>query len=199
LQVIKPDQNGKIHWVKLTILFVGFLVVSAGIGYLLQILLVRFHIPEGIPAWLVYLILFGVTLVVNLSLIPLPFALSLMIAASTKWNPIMVALSASLGASIGEFSSYLIGYFGTKIAINDKIIGYQMIQKWIKRWGVWAIAFLSFQPILPIEIGGFIAGLAKMPVRLFLPALWLGKFPKYLIVIYAAQGIIHFIPFFHPK
>jgi len=195
--MLNVQKDSKAHWVKLTLLFVGFLIVSAIIGYFLQILLSKYHIPEGISDWLVYLIIFGITLVINLSVIPLPFAISLMIAASQVWNPILVALAGSLGASLGEFSSYLVGYFGTKIAINQEGSLYKMVQRWIKRFGFWAIAFLSLQPILPIEIGGFIAGLAKMPVKQFLPALWVGKFPKYLILIYAAQGIIHFIPFFH--
>jgi uncharacterized membrane protein YdjX (TVP38/TMEM64 family) len=187
-------QDEKIHWLRLSLIFIGFLLVSAAVGYFLRVLLARFHIPQDVSAWLVYLAIFGVTLVVNLSVIPLPFAISLMIVASTRWNPFLVAVFGSLGASIGEFSSYLVGYFGTKVAIHKEVTGYKLIQGWIKRWGVWAIAFLSFQPILPIEIGGFIAGLAKMPVQQFLPALWLGKFPKYLILIFAAKGIIHFLP-----
>jgi hypothetical protein len=60
-------------------------------------------------------------------------------------------------------------------------------------WNV-AIAFLSFQPILPIEIGGFIAGAARMPIHTFLPALWIGKFPKYLVLIYLGSTLFRFIP-----
>jgi uncharacterized membrane protein YdjX (TVP38/TMEM64 family) len=190
----KVQKDEKIHWLRLSLIFIGFLLASAAIGYFLQLLLARFHIPKDTSAWLVYLIVFGVTLVVNLSIIPLPIAISLMVVASTRWNPFLVALSGSLGASIGEVSSYLAGYFGTKVALHKEVPSYTMIQRWIKRWGVWAIAFLSFQPILPFEIGGFIAGLARMPVQQFLPALWLGKFPKYLILIFAAKGIIHMIP-----
>jgi membrane protein YqaA with SNARE-associated domain len=192
--MVKVNQDGKIHWLRLSLILVGFLLASAAIGYFLQSLLARFQIPDDISAWLVYSIIFGITLVVNLSVIPLPFAVSLMIAASLRWNPILVALSGSLGASLGEFSSYLVGYFGTKTAIHKEFVGYKMVQGWIKRYGVWAIAFLSFQPILPIEIGGLVAGIAKMPVIQFLPALWIGKFPKYLILVYAAMGIIHLLP-----
>ena len=193
--MLNDPKDIKIHWLRLILIAVGFLVLSIILGYFLQILFSRFHIPKGSSAWLVYLIIFGVALVINLSVIPLPVAISLMIVAAHNWNPVLVALSGSLGASLGESSSYLVGYFGTRIAIKKEVMGYKMIQGWIKRFGFWAIAFLSFQPILPIEIGGFIAGLAKMPAKLFLPALWLGKFPKYLILIYAAIGLIHFIPF----
>jgi len=194
-QLVNVYKNGKIHWLKLVILFLAFLLLSAALGYFLQSLLSRFNIPKDTSAWLVYLIIFGVTLVINLSVVPLPFAVSLMIVAAQTWNPVMVALFGSLGACLGEFSSYLVGYLGNKVAVKKEFAGYQAVQGWIKRFGFWAIAFLSFQPIIPFEIGGLAAGLVKMPVQLFLPALWVGKFPKYLILIFAAQGIIHFIPF----
>jgi membrane protein YqaA with SNARE-associated domain len=193
--MVTAQKDEKIHWLRLILIAVAFLILSVILGYYLQSLLAKVQIPPGLSDWLVYLIIFGVTLVVNLSVIPLPVALSLMIVAANHWNPILVALSGSLGASLGESSSYLVGYFGTKIAIKKEVMGYKMTQRWIKRFGFWAVAFLSFQPILPIEIGGFIAGLAKMPAIQFVPALWVGKFPKYLILIFAAKGLIHFIPF----
>jgi uncharacterized membrane protein YdjX (TVP38/TMEM64 family) len=194
--MLNVHSDNKFHWVRLVLILVGFVLMSAVLGYFLQGLLARFYIPEDISPWLVYLIVFGVTLVVNLSVLPLPFAISLMIAAATRWDPILVALAGSLGASLGESSSYLIGYFGTKVAIHKEVPGYKMIQRWVDRYGMWAIAFLSFQPVLPFEVGGIVAGLAKMPVAKFLPALWLGKFPKYIVLIYAAEGIIRFVPFF---
>jgi membrane protein DedA with SNARE-associated domain len=46
-----------------------------------------------------------------------------------------------------------------------------------------------------MEVGGINAGAAKMPVAKFLPALWVGKFPKYIILIYAGLGLIRFLPF----
>jgi uncharacterized membrane protein YdjX (TVP38/TMEM64 family) len=92
-------------------------------------------------------------------------------------------------------SGYYAGVLGKKVALANETKGYQLMKKWIDKYGFWAIAFLSFQPVLPIEIGGIIAGAAKMPVAKFLPALWVGKFPKYLILIYAGLGLIRFLPF----
>jgi uncharacterized membrane protein YdjX (TVP38/TMEM64 family) len=195
--MLNPQKEGRIHWVRLLLILVGFILLSVTLGYLLQMLLSKFHIPQDASPWLVYSIIFGVTLVVNLSVVPLPFAISLMIAASMRWNPVLVALSGSLGASLGEFSSYMLGYFGTRVAIHQEVVGYKLVQRWIHRWGIWAIALLSFQPILPFEIGGFIAGLTKMPIHKFLPALWAGKFPKYLILVYGGKELIHLIPFLH--
>ena len=33
-----------------------------------------------------------------------------------------------------------------------------------------------------------------MPMRKFLPALFAGKFPKYILMAYAGIGLIHFLP-----
>jgi membrane protein YqaA with SNARE-associated domain len=190
------NQNppAKIHWVKLTVTIIAVFALSVLLYWILQ----RFvapHISLSHVAWAAYLTLFGVTLLINLSFIPLPFAVSLMIAAAGQYNPVMIALVCSLGASLGEMSGYYVGLLGKKVALANEGRAYQLMKKWIDKYGFWAIAFLSFQPVLPIEVGGIIAGAAKMPVGKFLPALWVGKFPKYIILIYAGLGLIHFLPF----
>ncbi len=181
----------RINWLRLGLYFAGFLVLSIGLGFLIRFLLLGFHIPLGISTWLALLIIFGILLVLNASVLPLPFGVSLMIVAASHWNPILVALAGSLGASLGEFSSYFFGRLGKRVAIHENTPGYQLIHNWIMRYGMWAIAFLSFQPVFPFEIGGFIAGVAKMPVTQFLPAIWIGKFPKYLIIIYLGETILN--------
>ncbi len=188
------ETTKKVNWLRLAITLVVFIVFSLGLAYLGQIFLKRFDLVSFNSAELAYLTLFGIAVVVNLSFVPLPLAVSVMIAAASKWDPILIALFGSLGASLGETSSYYVGLFGKKIAIPDEVRGYQLIQGWIRRYGVWAIAFLSFQPVLPFEIGGFIAGTAKMPLSKFFPALWLGKFPKYIILIYAGSHLLNLLP-----
>jgi uncharacterized membrane protein YdjX (TVP38/TMEM64 family) len=130
---------------------------------------------------------------VNMSVLPIPFGISLMLVAANHWNPVLIALVGSLGASIGEFTSYFFGYLGKRFSIDENLMGYRLIRGWIGKYGIWAIALLSFQPIFPFEIGGFIAGLAKMPVQKFFPAIWLGKFPKYLILIFLGRAILRIL------
>jgi uncharacterized membrane protein YdjX (TVP38/TMEM64 family) len=194
----EQKENRAIRWTKLGFTFLGFLVISVGLGFLIQYLLGSFKIPVDVPVWLALMIIFAILLAVNLSvLIPLPFGISLMLVAADHWNPVLVALAGSLGASLGEFSSYFFGYLGKKLAINENTPSYKTVQRWIRRYGMWAIAFLSFQPVIPFEIGGFIAGLARMPVRQFLPAIWIGKFPKYIILIYLGGTVFHFFRHVH--
>jgi uncharacterized membrane protein YdjX (TVP38/TMEM64 family) len=188
-------KTGRFRWIKLALTFLAFVVVSLGVGYLVQYFLARQHISLDIPAWKGLLVMFGVLLVVNVSVLPLPFGVSLMLVAASHWNPVLVALVGSLGASLGEFSSYFFGYLSKRITIDENTPGYQLVRGWITKYGMWAIALISFQPVIPFEIGGFIAGLVKMPIRQFLPAIWIGKFPKYLILVYLGSTVLNLFHF----
>jgi uncharacterized membrane protein YdjX (TVP38/TMEM64 family) len=188
-------RNRRNRWLKLVLTFLGFIVISLGLGYLIRYFLARYHIPLNIPTWKALLLVFGILTVINLSVLPLPFGISIMLVAAAIWNPILVTLSGSLGATLGEFSGYFFGYLGKRISIDENTPGYKMVHGWLVKYGMWAITLLSFQPIIPFEIGGFIAGAVKMPINRFLPAIWIGKFPKYLMLIYLGNTLMHHIPF----
>jgi membrane protein YqaA with SNARE-associated domain len=198
--VDKREENSKelltrrVDWLKLSLIVVAFLILGLVLsGVLIYFVRPHFTLPK--TQWIGYLSIFAIVLVMNLSFIPLPFVISILISAAAVWNPLLVALVCSLGACIGEMSGYYAGIIGKKVAIPDNLSGYQLMKRWIDKYGFWAIVFISFQPILPIEVAGIISGAARMPVRKFLPALLLGKIPKYTILMYAGLGIIHFVPF----
>ena len=189
-------QGSQVNWRGLVISLVSLIAISFGLAYLFQSLGERFPLPLDKFAWLAYLIVFGTTLLCNFTIIaPVPLAASLMIAAATEWNPVMIALVGSIGGTLGELSGYYAGYLGKKIAIAEYMAGYDRFAGWMQRYGVWAISLLAFQPIIPFDIGGMIAGAARMPLRKFLPALWAGKFPKYVILCYSGIGLIQFLSF----
>ena len=184
----------RVEWLKLTLIIVAVTVLGVVISaVLIHVLKTHFTLPKTL--WLGYLSIFAIAIVLNLSFIPMPFLIPIMIAAAAIWSPLLVALSGSLGACVGEMNGYYAGFFGKKIAIFDDLSGYRTMKNWIDKYGFWAIAFISFQPILPIEVAGIISGVSRMPVRKFLPALILGKIPKYVIIVYAGLGIINFVPF----
>jgi uncharacterized membrane protein YdjX (TVP38/TMEM64 family) len=191
-------QSDHIQWRKLAVTILGLIGLSFGLTYLFQDIVAKLHLPLYGFAWLAYLTVFLSSLAANLTIIvPVPIGLSIMIAAATVWNPVLVALVAAVGASIGELSAYLAGYLGRKVAIPESAMWHSQFELWIQRWGPWAIFVLAFQPVLPFDVSGLIAGAAKMPLRRFWPALLAGRFPKYLIFAYAGAGIIHHLPFFN--
>ena len=189
-------RGSHIFWVRLAVTFLVCIIISFGLSYLLQNSIAKLDFPLYEFAWLAYLTVFGISVLANLTIIvPVPIAVSTMIAVATKWDPVLIALFASIGGSIGELSGYYAGYLGKRIAMPEDVLGYRRYERWIQRYGVWAIFFLAIQPIIPFDIGGFVAGAARMPMRKFLPALWSGKFPKYVIFTYAGIGLINWIPF----
>ena len=185
----RPD---RVHWLRLAIVFLVIVIGSFGLATIFQHLLARFDIALYDYAWLAYLIVFVATLLANLTIIaPVPFATSIMLTAAAQWNPVLVALAAAAGGTLGELSGYYAGRLGKKLAIPQSIVGYKRVEHLVQRYGMWAITFLAFQPIIPFDIGGLIAGTTKMPLRKFLPGLFLGKFPKYIILAYAGVDLIH--------
>jgi membrane protein YqaA with SNARE-associated domain len=187
--------ESRIQWIRLVIALAGLLALSFGFAALMQFLKNRLDIPLYDFALLAYASVFLSALVANMTIIaPVPFAVAIMVGAARELNPVLVALVGATGGTLGELSGYYAGRVGKRIAIPDTFVGYKRIEVWIKKYGVWAIFVLAFQPIIPFDVGGLIAGAAKMPLVKFLPALWLGKFPKYVLLIYAGLGLIGFLP-----
>ncbi|MBN1191988.1 MAG: VTT domain-containing protein [Dehalococcoidales bacterium] len=185
-----------LRWLKLALAVGACIGLSFGLTRLLQIFMARMELPLEQFSWLVYLNVFLTTLVFNLSIIaPVPVSLSVMIAAASQYNPALIALAASIGGAIGELSGYFAGYLGRKVALSDNIPGYQKVTGWLDRYGVFAVIVLAFQPVFPFDVAGLIAGAAKMPLYKFLPALWIGKFFKYLVVCYSGAGLISLLSF----
>jgi len=190
-------ENKKNHkrWLRLALGLMVLVGLSFLLAYWFNAFVNNLNLPLDRYEFLAYLFIFGVSLVANLTVLaPVPIAITVMITVATTWNPAVAALAAALGGTLGELSGYFAGYAGRKITITSEFVPYGRIEGWIKRYGAWAITFLAFQPIIPFDIGGIIAGAAKMPIRKFLPALFAGKLPKMLILVYAGVGIINFLP-----
>ncbi|MFC1965411.1 YqaA family protein [Chloroflexota bacterium] len=190
-----PEQHNRIHWLRLAITIFVAVTLSFGLAYLLQNLLAKYDFPLYKFEWLAYSVIFGIALVTNLSiLVPVPIIISIMVAAAATWNPILIALFGSIGGTIGEISGYYAGYLGKEIAIPGEAVWYKRVEHWVQRWGMWAIFIVSLQPLIPFDVGGIIAGVTRMPIHKFLFAVWLGKFPRYVLVTYAGIGLIQFMP-----
>jgi membrane protein YqaA with SNARE-associated domain len=184
-----------VRWFKLVTAFVALILFSFLLAYWFNMLADRLHLPINQYAFIAYLVVFLVSLIANLTVMaPVPIAVSIMITVAQSWNPLLSALAAALGGSLGELSGYYAGYAGRKMAISNDFFDFNRVGGWINRWGAWAIVFLAFQPIIPFDVGGLIAGAAKMPIRKFLPALFAGKLPKYILLAYAGIGLINFLP-----
>lgn len=183
------------RWLLATIYVVIILGLSFGLYFLLQYLMARFNLSVEGLATTAYLVVFVTTLVSNASIIvPVPFFVAIMIAAASKWNPVLIALTASSAGTLGEITGYYAGYLGKKIIITEATPGYEKLVAWMKRHGMLAVFLLSLQPILPFDIAGLISGASRIPLWKFVLPCWAGKFPKYLLGCYFGGAFLSLLP-----
>jgi len=175
------------RWLKLALYFVILVGFSFGLFYLFEYLgLLKEEIAPT-----AYLAVFGLS-VLNSALIgiPVPFALVMMIKVASEGNFILTVLIGSVGGTLGELAAYYAGYLGKRIIQIETAPGYERLAGWMNKHGPWGIFLISFQPILPVDIAGFLAGVAKLPVWRFLLPCLLGKFPKYLLLCYIGEPVL---------
>lgn len=105
------------------------------------------------------------------------------------WSPVWVGLLSGLGAAIGQFLTFMIGYGGRSISekvsyrFNSKI--YDKAVEWTKKRGSWAVFLMSLlaNPLhLPMTIA--IAALKYPPLK-FLLFTFLGVTLKSLVLAFA--------------
>jgi membrane protein YqaA with SNARE-associated domain len=189
----KPKQR---RWLRIALYVVVLAGISVAFFFLFPYLMRYFNIPIEDLASTAYLAVFGITLLCNAAvLVPVVFPhLTVMIAAAGYWNPFIVALVASAGGALGEITGYYAGYLGKRIVDLEKAPGYDRLVGWMQRHGFWGILLVSFQPILPVDIAGLVAGASKLPLWKFLVPCWVGKLGKYLLACYLGEALLNLLP-----
>jgi uncharacterized membrane protein YdjX (TVP38/TMEM64 family) len=179
------------RWPKIVLYIVILIGLSVGLALLmknLDIAIERFSSTA-------YLVVFITTLVSNAGIVvPVAIHISIMVAAASEFDPVLVALVASVAGTLGEITGYYAGYLGKKIAFAESTPGYGRLVAWMERNGPWAIFVISLQPILPVDIAGLVAGASKIPLWKFLVPCWAGKFPKYILICYFGAELLRLLP-----
>ena len=183
------------RWLRAVIFGIILIGLSIALVYLLPHLQAHFELSTEEFATTAYLVVFGTTLVCSAAImVPVAIHTAVIMAAASQWNPVLVALVASVAGTLGEITGYYAGYFGKRMVVSETTPGYNRLVKWMHRYGPPVIFLLSLQPILPFDIAGLIAGASKMPLWKFLLPCWVGKFPKYLLLCYFGFGLLHLLP-----
>jgi membrane protein YqaA with SNARE-associated domain len=184
------------RWLELALYVVILAGLSVGFTYLLGYLMAHFNIPIDRFATTAYLVVFLVTLASCAGIfVPVYIHVSIMMTAAKYWDPVLVALTASVAGTLGEITGYYAGYLGKRIAHLENIPGYQRLVGWMKKYGPWGILLISLQPVLPFDIAGLLAGASKLPVWKFLLPCWAGRFPKYLLACYLGPAVLNIFHF----
>ena len=127
--------------------------------------------------------IFLIALLANATVfLPAP-GVAVVFAMGSIFNPLGVALVAGAGGALGELSGYLAGFSGQAVVERTDI--YERINPWVQKYGVFTILVLSAVPNPFFDVAGVAAGIAKMPIRRFLFACWIGQTIKMAMFAYA--------------
>lgn len=135
--------------------------------------------------------IFLVALLANATVfLPAP-GVAVVFAMGNVFNPLGVALAAGAGGALGELSGYLAGFSGQ--AVIEKTDVYDRIHPLVVKYGFWAILVLSAIPNPFFDIAGVAAGIAKMSLRRFLVACWIGQTIKMAFFAFAGYYSLEWI------
>jgi len=140
-----------------------------------------------------YLSAFLISLIANATII-LPFpGIVILFALGASFNPVLVGLAGGIGGTIGEMTSYMLGYSGRGVVENRRF--YDKATQWLKKWGVLTVFIFALTP-LPFDVLGIAAGVLRFPFWKFFVACWCGKTILYVgIVLAAAWGWEIILPY----
>ena len=143
-----------------------------------------------------YLGIFLINLICAATIIfPIPGE-AVIIAAGATLNPLWLGLMSSIAATIGELTSYLVGYLGRKVVLGEYLGRYEKAESWLKRYGVFAVFIFALLPILVFDLLGIAAGSFRFPLWKFIIACWAGRVIRCLVEAYLGWGAFGFLPEF---
>ena len=171
---------------------ISILIIAGVLGLTVVLIYNRQQIQKfgslGYPGIFIVAMLSNATVFV-----PLP-GIMITTAMGAVFNPFWVAIAAGVGAGLGEFSGYMVGYTGRNLV--NKTQWHEKVEGWIKKYGVWVIIGLAAIPNPAFDLVGFSAGVLKLPVWKFCLAAIIGNVLKMMVFSYGGAGIFSFFPSF---
>ena len=139
-----------------------------------------------------YLGVFLISLVGALSIIfPIPYTLIIYLLGSVL-DPLFVAVSGGLGCAIGEFSGYVLGYYGRAVLGEERRRKMDYMMKVFHHYGFAAIFLFALTP-LPDDLLFIPLGIMRYRfLKAFIPAL-LGKMLMCFILAYSGRFSVEVI------
>ena len=139
-----------------------------------------------------YLGVFIISFIGSVSVVfPIPYTIVIFFLGSVL-NPFFVAISGGLGAALGEFSGYALGYYGRAAVSEKRRRKMNYMVKLFDQHGPITIFLFAMTP-LPDDMLFIPLGVMRYPfLKAFIPAL-LGKTLMTFILAYSGQQSIELI------
>ena len=133
-----------------------------------------------------YFGVFLISLIGALSIIvPIPYTLIIYLLGSVL-DPLLVAVSGGLGSALGEFSGYVLGYYGQAVLSEDRRRKMDYMMRVFHHYGFAAIFLFALTP-LPDDLLFIPLGIMRYRfVKAFIPA-FLGKMLMCFILAYSGH------------
>lgn len=139
-----------------------------------------------------YVGIFIVSLIGAASIIvPIPYTIMIFFMGKIL-NPILIAISSGTGSAIGEFSGYVLGYYGRAVVSEDRKRKMNYVVKLFNRYGAFTVFVFALTP-LPDDLLFIPLGIMRYSfIKAFIPCL-IGKIIMSLILAYGGYMSIGFI------
>ncbi|NIQ04837.1 MAG: DedA family protein [Candidatus Korarchaeota archaeon] len=139
-----------------------------------------------------YFGIFLISLIGALSIFfPLPYTV-VIFTLGGLFDPFLIAIAAGLGSAVGEFSGYLLGYYGRKVISAERRRKMEFMVRVFDRFGSITIFLFALTP-LPDDLLFIPLGIMRYSLlRAFIPAL-IGKVSMNFIVAYSGRHAIQII------
>ena len=113
-----------------------------------------------------------------------------MLAAGVLFDVGTGALLSLVGALLGGVAGYGLARRIGRGAIDRYVRRHRRLERNLRANGFWTMLRMRLLPIVPLSVGNFVAGLARMPIGAFLLATLLGVAPFAAIYAYLASTLL---------
>lgn len=103
-------------------------------------------------------------------------------AGGIVFNPLIVAIVASLGSAIGDMVGYLLGHSGKEILFKKNSFWYKVFKEVFHKWGGAFIIIFSFIPNPVFDAVGIFAGIFSFSPWKFFIYVLIGRFLRNILL-----------------
>ena len=137
-----------------------------------------------------YVGVFAVNLVTTATILfPIPGE-AVNVAAGSSLHPLSVALVATVGATIGEMTSYVAGMVGREVFLGRFAARYRQAETWMKKRGMVTVFLFALVPMFLFDLVGIVAGSTRYHVGKFVAATFAGRFLRCLLYAYLGHSLL---------
>ncbi|MBE0512224.1 VTT domain-containing protein [Candidatus Bathyarchaeota archaeon] len=147
----------------------------------------------GLLGWEKYLLqysyvgVFAISIIGAMSIIvPIPYTFIILTLGIEGLNPLLLTVAGGLGSSVGEFSGYLLGYYGRSVISEKQQRKMDYMMRIFDHYGPIAIFLFALTP-LPDDLLFIPLGILRYKfIKAFIPCI-LGKTSMCAILAYGGQ------------